>query len=254
MVSIDLQKRVQQVGISLEKRGIKKAPTMTVGVAFDVSGSTRNMFYDGTIQRAFDRLLAVSLKFDDNGELDVWTFSDGCDRLRTAVSEDEGTFISEEILNNSKIDKWGGTSYQPVLQDAIDFYIKKPLLETITSPVTGFFAKLFGFGKQVQIAGTNNTQVIEDEKFPAMILFITDGENSDHAETLRLLRSVKDESVYIQMVGVGGGSNFRHIVEYSDLFQNVGFVSLNSLNIEDEKLFDSLITQKFADWHTALVK
>lgn len=247
MASIDLEKRVKQVGISLEKRGIMKAPIMTVGVAFDVSGSTQSMFHDGTIQETFDRLLAVSLKFDDNGELDVWTFDTSYNRLRTATADDEGTFIEEEIMNNRSISKWGGTNYEPALSDAVHFYIgdKPPIQEQ----AVGFFKKLFGFGKPSPSVAQE-----ADEKFPAMLLFITDGEGGDNDATHALLSAVEDSSVYIQMVGVGNLRSFGNLKNYASSYKNVGFVSLTSLDISDQDLFDSLITQKFADWNNSRSK
>lgn len=56
-MSINLEKRVQAVKIILEKRGIRNAPKTRVGVALDVSGSARDLYFDGTIQETLDRLL-----------------------------------------------------------------------------------------------------------------------------------------------------------------------------------------------------
>lgn len=46
-----------------------------VVVVLDCSGSTSNLFKNGTIQNILEKLLPISLKFDDDGELDVWLFN-----------------------------------------------------------------------------------------------------------------------------------------------------------------------------------
>ena len=47
-----------------------------VALAMDYSGSMSNLFVNGSIQDVITRLLPIALKFDDNGELESWFFSD----------------------------------------------------------------------------------------------------------------------------------------------------------------------------------
>lgn len=60
--------------------------TARVALAMDYSGSMSNLFYNGSIQKTISRLLPIALKFDDNGELESWLFSNKFKRL-DAVNE-----------------------------------------------------------------------------------------------------------------------------------------------------------------------
>ena len=52
-----------------------------VALAMDYSGSMYNLYDNGSVQNVITRLLPIALKFDDNGELEVWLFSDSQKRL-----------------------------------------------------------------------------------------------------------------------------------------------------------------------------
>ena len=45
-----------------------------VALAIDISGSMNQLFKAGTVQRVVERILALALKFDDNGAVDVFLF------------------------------------------------------------------------------------------------------------------------------------------------------------------------------------
>ena len=46
-----------------------------VALAMDYSGSMCDLFDNGSVQKVITRLLPIALKFDDNGELESWLFS-----------------------------------------------------------------------------------------------------------------------------------------------------------------------------------
>lgn len=136
---INLDKRADAVRIVLAKRNILKAPTMRVGMALDITGSAKHLYKNGTMQEVADRSLAVASQFDDNGELDMWAFTTGFDRLKPATAADYGKYVQEHILNNPKVTKWGGTSYAPVLADMSKFYFGG--VEKLIGFVFGLFGK-----------------------------------------------------------------------------------------------------------------
>lgn len=238
-MGIELAKRAEKVGIVLAKRNITKAPTVRVGLALDVSGSTQDMFNNGTIQETVDRLLAVALKFDDNGELDVWSFDNGVDALPTASGSDYNTYVKKNIINNRNITKWNGTSYAPVMNEMRNFYFPTTPAKAESK---GFFGSMFGKKE----AAPASTQVTED--VPAMVLFVTDGSNDDKAEAERALIAAKNSNVYWQMVGVGPRSYFTFLEKMADDLPNVGFVNLSSLAMTDEQLYEELVSEEFCQW------
>ena len=233
MSGIKLEKRAEQVGILLAKKGITKAPTVRVGLALDVSGSAEWMFNNGVIQETVDRLLAVALKFDDNGELDVWSFSNSYDALPQATANDYNTYVKKNIIDNRNITKWYGTSYAPCMEAMRSFYFGDG-----SGSAKGFLGSIFGSKKPA--SAPNDT--------PAMILFVTDGSNDDRANAEKVLKAAQNSPVYWQMVGVGDPNLFGFLKQMADDLPNVGFVNLAKLDMTDDQLYDQLIADEFVEW------
>lgn len=246
MSGIQLQKRAEAVGIVLAKRGVTKVPPVRVGVALDVSGSARNFYTPGGVmQQTLDRLLGVALKFDDNGEIDAWTFDNEVSTLPTFSAEDEGKYVQEHIINNHSLSLWGGTSYAPPLRASMDFYFGNNPIQQAAESAKGWLGSLFG----KKPAAAPAPAATSSKKDPAMLLFVTDGENSDKDATRQVLRDAASSSpMYFQMIGVGPAHYFDFISEMADELPNVGFVNLSSLSMTDEQLYEQLVSQEFCDW------
>jgi hypothetical protein len=234
---IQLQKRVEQVGILLAKRSINQAPTVRVGAVFDVSGSARKFYAPGGVmQETVNRLVAVAMKFDDNGELDVWSFASDVEQLESITPKNYSTYVQKEIVGNGGNNLWGATEYAPPIQSVVDFYFgdSKPAQSS-----GGFLKKLFG-GADAPAPTTDNT--------PAYIMFITDGANSDQRAAEAALKAAAGKNIYWMMIGVGRPDEFRFLEKMADDLPNVGFVNLASLEIPDEKLYEELVCDEFCQW------
>jgi vWA found in TerF C terminus len=236
MSIFDLQKRSEQIQFNLEKRGIKQAPVVRVGAAFDVSGSAQWMFTDGTIQKTIDRLVPLAMKFDDNGELDCWAFSHDSYALPSLTKHDYEGYVKREILDKSFPGKWGGTNYSPVMQAMIQRYFYTGAVQSTKN----FLGGLFGSKKE-------NTPQPENQP-PALGLFITDGANSDVRQAAETLRHAQTKDIYWQLIGVGNPSEFGFLKQMADELPNVGFINLASLNVTDEVLYGELISDELCDW------
>lgn len=81
---IDLEKRLEKespklldltkrASISLEKRGLGEH-TARVALCLDISGSMSRLYRNGSIQALAERVLALGMRFDDDGEVDVFLF------------------------------------------------------------------------------------------------------------------------------------------------------------------------------------
>lgn len=247
MSGINLQKRVQEVGIILAKRGLAAVPRARVGVALDVSGSARDLYSRGIMQEALDRLLAVAIKFDDNGELDTWVFDTSSYELPAMTANDYGTYVQSNIMGNRKLmnNIWGGTQYAPPLEDAMEHYFPTQAA-VVEQEKPGFFGRLFGT-RAAPIVEKAPTPAAKSE--PAMLLFITDGENFDRSEARKVLQVASDQKhpVYFQMIGIGN-SSFDFLEQMADDLPNVGFVNLTSLNITDEALYEQVVNEEFVEW------
>lgn len=218
-MTISLEKRAETVGITLEKRGLKQAPIMRVCAGIDISGSMTDEFADGSVQHAFDQLLGISMKFDDNGEIDVWAFDTKSHRAPSAKPEDYNKYIGTR-RGQGKFGFWpgGGTNYAPVLRDIV--------AEMFPEEKKGFF----NFSKK------------PSDNSPVMVLFITDGEPSDGTEAARVIADARSKNIYFQLIGVGNDCRFNTLKRIADDYENAGFVQLINVKMSDEELYDALIS------------
>lgn len=220
MTGISLQKRAETVGRILLTKGITVAPLMRVGDALDISGSMINIIMSGKLQAAFGQTMGVAVKFDDNGELDVFQFDTRCDFVGTATPSNYDNFVSK-----NGIAARGGTAYAPIVKTAIDFYFSP-------KKSGGFFSK-----KEV-----NN--------MPVLMLIHTDGEPGDsYRDIQRALEDAQQYPIYFHFIGVGGSQrDFPTIHRLADDLPNVGEVYLPRFDLADEDVYGQLICDELVEW------
>ena len=230
----DLLKKVPdtQQGISLKKSAISLDKSLIslekksgigfgshrakVAVVMDYSGSMSNLYRNGTVQNVLTRLMPLALRFDDNGELDVWIFHQSFYRIESMNLDNFDNYVKEEIT--SKGYRMGCTSYAPVLEDVLHKYF-------------------------VEDASTSN--------IPTFVVFITDGNNDDKRATNNIVKESAYKNIFIQFVGIGNDS-FEYLERLDDLtgrpVDNTGFIRVNDISrIDDETLFNRLLSQ-YPDW------
>lgn len=223
-MGINLEKKKEAAGIVLAKRKIVTPPACEVGVAIDISGSMSSEYRDGVVQEIVERILALAMRFDQDGKLDFWTFSSGQDYIGTVSEDQVEDYVRRKVLNNPLVSKWGGTEYGPVLKNIYDKYFGSG---------KGFMS-LFGKGKKTEQ--------------PVIVFFVTDGENSDHSDFERLLKDFRTKNIYIQIIGVGGAS-LNYVKKIAEQEPNVGFDQIYDVRkLSDEEMIEKMITQEFADW------
>lgn len=231
MSLIDLKKKTR---IVLEKRALPQVPRCRVGLCIDISGSMQNEYQDGLVQETVDRLLAIAGTFDDNGEMEVWTFNQKYSTPPVARAADYGHYVKQAILDNPAVDKWGGTNYAPVMNAVLDAYFRK-------AQKAGS-GGLFGLFRKVE------QSMVKDIQLPALCLFLTDGDNNDAAEAERILREAQKYPIYWQLVGIGNDTDFRFIKKMAKDLPNAGFCHFPDLRIADEAIYEALLTSELCDW------
>ena len=230
-MSISLQKRAENVGISLKKKGINVAPIMRVGLAVDCSGSMSHLYKSGAVQNAFEQIQGVALTFDDNGELDNFAFENHCTYVGTSTSENYEGYV------NRNFGPRGGTNYSPIIIEVEKFFFKGETVET--KKVGGFFG----------IGAKTVKNVIPANNMPVLMIVLTDGEPGDLAETRRELQKHADANIYWHFVGIGGTRHsFPSIAKLADEFDNVGEVYLPRLDMTDSEIYDQLICDELVEW------
>ena len=219
----NLVKATETLDRFLLEKGIgQNAPTMRVGAAIDISGSMSSAYRSGEVQKTLNRLVPIGLKFDDNGEIDVFKFDNRCEYVETATPQNYETFVRDHNIGPR-----GGTEYAPVVTKALDFFElgkKKGLL-------SGLFSK--------------NTAAAKAD--PVLMLILTDGDCSDSSATERALVAAQQHDIYWHFVGVGGAS-FRTIRHLADKLPNVGDVYLKNFSVSDEELYGQIISVELVTW------
>ena len=219
-VTIDMSKHVanlETVLIDMSKNGKTNMVdhTARVAVAMDYSGSMSGMFSNGEVQEIVERLLPIALKFDDNGELESWLFSNDYERINPVTISNHQGYVKTVMMNSGMY--MGGTNYSPVLKDIVKYYKDK-----------------------------------HPSDVPAFIIFITDGDNFDESETNSIVRKLSEYNMFVQFVGIGNGSSFRYLRHLDELSgrknDNTGFISVQDMNrLSDEQLYTEMLRQ-YNDW------
>lgn len=207
--------------ISLEKKsGFNfNGHRARVAVVMDYSGSMNSLYKNGTVQKVLTRLMPLALRFDDNGELDVWLFHNSFHRVESMDINNFESYVKEEIMNKGY--RMGGTSYAPVLQDVMKKYF-------------------------VEDAATSD--------IPTFVVFITDGSNDDKRNTNETIKKSSYQNIFIQFVGIGS-ERFEYLERLDDLsgrpVDNTGFIKVRDMErVSDEELFTMLLDQ-YPEWLTA---
>lgn len=218
---IDLRK---QTVINLVKsKGIENQKAQVV-LVLDKSGSMRPLYNNGTVQETLERLVPIAMQFDDNGEMELYLFDNGCVKHKNTVTVNNvQDIVKREILGKYE---FGSTEYaNPIRMIKEDYFpaAKKGL---------------FGFGK---------SEPSGPAEYPVYVIFITDGANEDRSATEAILREVSNYGAFFQFVGIGDAK--LEFLEKLDnltgrLIDNANFFSIRDLSkISDEELYAKLLNE-----------
>jgi len=224
-MSIDLVKireRKESV-VNLKKETGLETQKAQVVLALDYSGSMDHLYRNGTVQDTVEKILPFGLAFDDNGEVDFYLFENRYKKMPENITvKNLDGYIQDKVIGKYPM---GGTYYSPVLQAIYDEF----------SPKRG----MLGLGKQ------------ERMKDPVYVIFITDGENSDHGATEDIIRDMSRQGFFIQFIGIGN-EQFRFLTKLDNLsarkLDNANFFSVSNIrNMPDADLYKSLMAE-FPEW------
>ncbi|MBC8741820.1 VWA domain-containing protein [Paraburkholderia sp. UCT31] len=241
-MAVNFEKRVEKVRVVLKKRNILTPTTVRAGAALDASGSAKWMYEKHIMEECHQRLMALAGPFDDNGELDGWVFSEKHKQLETAKVADYGNWVHQEIWSKQEEWMWDGTLYAPAMEDIAEFYFPESMAEASVKASGSFLSRLFGAKAKPQAAAPVRDMT------PAWNMFITDGQNSDRARAEAALQASQKYPLYWTLIGVGNPREFGFLQQMADKLPNVGFLNLSSLDIEEEALYEQVITEEFCTW------
>ncbi|WP_066305825.1 VWA domain-containing protein [Bacillus sp. FJAT-29814] len=211
MATIDLQKKT--VKIVLEKKNLVKV-TARVGLVLDITGSMRNLYKNGTVQRVVERILAMAAQFDDDGVLDVWVYDNEFSRLKPVTERDFEGYVNRIILEDDLVHKFGRNDEPPVMKDVLKKYLEE-----------------------------------DPSQDPAYIVFINDGGCKKSIKPL--IESSAKYPIFWQFVGIGNGNfDFLRTLDTMEgrVVDNANFFHIDDIDqISDDKLYDALLSE-FPGW------
>lgn len=247
---LDLRKKMV---LDLKKSKGIRGQQAQVALVLDYSGSMSTLYNNGTVQKTIDRILPIGLGFDDNGEVDAYLFHNGYIKIDKTINiNNYTTFVKDKT---SKFGM-GGTDYAPVimkiLEDYIgDLHISAPVVEE----QKGFFGKISNklFGSDTSAKPTSKITIPNAKKLnvPVYVIFITDGENSDHEAARNAIQLASKFGIFFQFVGIGHES-FKFLKELDTMggrvIDNANFLEIKDLNtIDDSSLYNKLMFE-FPSW------
>lgn len=241
-IALNLEKSTKALSLCLEKSGVKTPPSLDVAFILDVSGSFEDEHHQGITNDLLTRLVPWGALFDPDKKLDVITFSNGkgsVHHVGTVTTENYEGFVRREIIR--KVPGWnGGTDYSYALEEGLRLY---GWLDN-SEKKAGFFGKLMGQKDRAPI-----------EKRRSLILFVTDGDNSDYERTIEVLKNSESRSdeVYFLFLAVSNqGSTFPFIEKLGNEFNNTGLATIKNIRSfvqkTDDELNGFLLQQELVDW------
>jgi len=234
-MSLNLQKRAvvdlrKDVQAAIANKGLYGQQANVV-IVIDRSGSMDELYRTGQVQMAADRTLALAAEFDDDGQVDVLAFHNRSFDCGKMDMRNHASFIRDQIEN--KIGA-AGTSYAPVMKVILDRYGNP-------KASGGFLGMGASSGKA---------------KLPTYVLFLTDGDNDDHAAAEALVRQSRGHAIFWQFVGLGTAS-FNFLRRLDDMkgpgLDNADFFPFDGSPMTDEDLYKKLLNE-FPAWVKAARK
>lgn len=229
---VDLEKKlegkpmlslVKTAGVSLTKRGLGEH-TARVALCLDISASMHGLYKKGAVQKLAERVLALALRFDDDGAVDVFLFGAEGHAAPPMTLDNSATYL-ERALKAHPLE--GATSYGKAVRLVREHY----------------------FGEAVR-----RREPLR-EALPVYVMFLTDGEPSDRRDAEAQVREAALEPVFWQFMGIG--KRFPFLEKLDDLsgryLDNADFFAvtedelLGRRPLADDALFDRLM-QEYPGW------
>jgi stress response protein SCP2/Mg-chelatase subunit ChlD len=214
---------VKQAGVSLEKRGLGEH-TARVALCIDISASMSGLFRRGAVQRLAERVLALAMRFDDDGAVDVFLFGRDA-HVAPPMTLDNSADYLLRALKAHPLE--GATFYGKAMREVREHYFGSSAART--APLR--------------------------ERVPVYVMFLTDGEPNDRKDAEEQVRASAYEPLFWQFLGIG--RRFPFLEKLDDLkgryldnadFFAIGEDELLGRNpVPDEQLFDRLM-QEYPGW------
>ncbi|MGD1527058.1 vWA domain-containing protein [Vibrio harveyi] len=215
------------IAINLKKHKIENVKAR-VAFILDASGSMTNQFRKGNVQKVLERIVPLSLQFDDDGEMEFWAFSCRKEKFESVTSANFEGYI-DRLMNPDFVARKSGWLSSPNIISGLGYSNNEKL---VMRDVIDFVGQ-------------------EGGHIPTFIIFITDGGITDSHSIESLIRESASLPIFWQFVGLGGSS--YGILEHLDDMQGRVIDNCDFFNIDDLSKFTddhlySLLLNEFPGW------
>lgn len=207
---LELRKKTLDMVIKEKTPSILTARCVFV---LDTSGSMGGLYRNGTVQDLTERLMPLALKFDDDGQLEVFGFSNHWQEFSSANEDNLAGFVNNVVM---KTIQWGGTNYAPIIRAITDIYgVKNPSQD------------------------------------PTFVIFQTDGANVDKPAAREAMIAASKYNIFWKFVGIGRERK-DFLEELDDMtgrvIDNANFFNAEDItSMSDEDLYRNLL-EEYPDW------
>jgi hypothetical protein len=238
-LTLNLEKSKASLQLCLQKAGVSQLPQLELAFILDVSGSFVDEHKEGITNDLLTRLVPWGLSFDPDKKLDVITFSNGPASVHSVGSVNESNYegyVAREIID--KVPGWcGATDYSYALEEALRAF------GWMAGKQPGLFGRLMG--KKAETKARKRS----------LVIFVTDGDNADHARTMEVLKASEErkDEIYFLFIGISNqGSKFPFLDKIGDAFHNTGYISIKNLRAfvkqTDDEINARLLTTELTQW------
>lgn len=247
MLSLDLNKSAEKLRLNLDKAGVGGTVKAELIFDIDVSGSFEHEHEEGTTSLLLERLVPYGMVLDPDGQIDVFTFSDGekhVHHVGVVTPDDAEGYIKRKVVG--RVPGWsGGTTYSYVLERNLQHFgwLPRPPEQP------GLLSRFFGRRTEADVTIA--------EKKRSIVFFVTDGENheSDEARSTRILEEsqARGDRVYFVFIGFcDTNPDFKFIREVAKRFENTDAVIVQDLEgfvrLSDEEINRQLLSAELIGW------
>jgi hypothetical protein len=159
---------IKQAAVSLEKKGLA-AQKAAVYLVLDRSGSMASFYGDGSVQTLAEQALGLSANLDDDGIVPLVFFDH---QVYAPIPVSLASYTGIVQRENQRLGQMGGTAYAPAIRRVLTDYTRSGVTD------------------------------------PAFVIFQTDGDPSDRADTENALRESSQYPLFFSFVGFGRNVTF----------------------------------------------
>lgn len=196
-------------------------------LCLDHSGSMRGQYKSGAMQRLAERVIALATRFDDDGDIDVFTFDTSARYVGTLGLSDYEGGIDRLVTGHM-----GTTNYAEAFRSVTGRF--------------GFETERHGF-----FGGSKLAPLKRPADYPVYVVFLTDGSPDSKREAKEELIKASYAPVFWQFLSIGSEriEFLQKLDDLSDRYvDNADYKPVGDVDaLSDERLYEILLDE-YPNW------